>query len=84
MGFIQTRPSIKCFSCKTLPLLDQLDSTIAFLNKIKSIRMSSSTSAALDGAVNADDLKSFHEHLGKSSRVLALLGAGLSASSGIY
>ncbi|KAI7205807.1 SIR2 family histone deacetylase [Hortaea werneckii] len=29
------------------------------------------------------DVKSFHEHLTKSKRVLALLGAGLSASSGL-
>lgn len=28
-------------------------------------------------------LESFHEHLGKSKRILALLGAGLSASSGL-
>ncbi|KAI7302685.1 SIR2 family histone deacetylase [Hortaea werneckii] len=35
--------------------------------------------ASLDG----DDIKSFHEHLTKSKRVLALLGAGLSASSGL-
>lgn len=34
-------------------------------------------------AINEDDLRSFHEHLTKSTRVLALLGAGLSASSGL-
>ncbi|KAI7696372.1 SIR2 family histone deacetylase, partial [Hortaea werneckii] len=33
--------------------------------------------------LNEEDVKSFHEHLTKSKRVLALLGAGLSASSGL-
>ncbi|KAI7226232.1 SIR2 family histone deacetylase [Hortaea werneckii] len=33
--------------------------------------------------LNGGDVKSFHEHLTKSKRVLALLGAGLSASSGL-
>ncbi|KAI6893469.1 SIR2 family histone deacetylase [Hortaea werneckii] len=34
-------------------------------------------------SLDGDDIKSFHEHLTKSKRVLALLGAGLSASSGL-
>lgn len=33
--------------------------------------------------INAEDLASFQQHLSKSTRVLALLGAGLSASSGL-
>ncbi|KAI7079367.1 hypothetical protein KC352_g41693, partial [Hortaea werneckii] len=33
--------------------------------------------------LDEQDVKSFHEHLSKSKRVLALLGAGLSASSGL-
>ncbi|KAK0936763.1 hypothetical protein LTR29_011626 [Friedmanniomyces endolithicus] len=43
--------------------------------------MASSTTANV--AINTKDLASFHEHLKKSTRVLALLGAGLSASSGL-
>ncbi|TKA56745.1 hypothetical protein B0A55_11495 [Friedmanniomyces simplex] len=42
-----------------------------------------SSSTAPDAGINAEDLASFHEHLNKSTRVLALLGAGLSASSGL-
>lgn len=34
-------------------------------------------------AIDAQDLVSFHTHLKESRRVLALLGAGLSASSGL-
>jgi NAD-dependent SIR2 family protein deacetylase len=33
--------------------------------------------------IPAADLQSFREHLHKSTRILALLGAGLSASSGL-
>ncbi|KAK0251930.1 hypothetical protein LTR91_006482 [Friedmanniomyces endolithicus] len=43
--------------------------------------MASSTTTS--PVINAADLASFHEHLKKSARVLALLGAGLSASSGL-
>ena len=43
--------------------------------------MASSTTT--NPVINAADLASFHEHLKKSTRVLALLGAGLSASSGL-
>jgi hypothetical protein len=42
-----------------------------------------SSSARPDAAINKDDLDSFHECLKKSNRILALLGAGLSASSGL-
>ncbi|TKA79417.1 hypothetical protein B0A55_03509 [Friedmanniomyces simplex] len=42
-----------------------------------------SSSTAPDAGIDAEDLASFHEHLNKSTRVLALLGAGLSASSGL-
>ncbi|GAB1743812.1 hypothetical protein NU219Hw_g731t1 [Hortaea werneckii] len=42
-----------------------------------------SHSPASPTSLNEDDIKSFHEHLTKSKRVLALLGAGLSASSGL-
>ncbi|KAK7534760.1 putative SIR2 family histone deacetylase [Phyllosticta citribraziliensis] len=41
--------------------------------------MASSTASS----VSAADLKSFHDHLQSSTRILALLGAGLSASSGL-
>jgi NAD-dependent deacetylase sirtuin 5 len=41
------------------------------------------SSAAKPSVVPQQDLESFQEHLGKSTRILALLGAGLSASSGL-
>ena len=50
-------------------------------------RMASATagpsSRSSSSAVPAADLASFQEHLNKSTRILALLGAGLSASSGL-
>ena len=39
--------------------------------------------AAKPSVVPKNDLESFQEHLNKSTRILALLGAGLSASSGL-
>ncbi|KAF2020977.1 DHS-like NAD/FAD-binding domain-containing protein [Aaosphaeria arxii CBS 175.79] len=42
-----------------------------------------SSSAARPSVVPPQDLASFQEHLAKSTRILALLGAGLSASSGL-
>ena len=44
--------------------------------------MASSASIS-SSVVPAADLKSFQEHLAKSKRILAVLGAGLSASSGL-
>ena len=41
------------------------------------------TTAAKPSAVPPKDLESFQHHLAKSTRILALLGAGLSASSGL-
>ncbi|KAH8730777.1 DHS-like NAD/FAD-binding domain-containing protein [Phaeosphaeriaceae sp. PMI808] len=41
------------------------------------------SSAARPSVVPREDLESFQEHLNKSTRILALLGAGLSASSGL-
>jgi NAD-dependent deacetylase sirtuin 5 len=41
------------------------------------------SSAARPSVVPPKDLESFQEHLNKSTRILALLGAGLSASSGL-
>ncbi|CAN9079820.1 unnamed protein product [Alternaria alternata] len=41
------------------------------------------TTAAKPSAVPPKDLESFQQHLAKSTRILALLGAGLSASSGL-
>jgi NAD-dependent deacetylase sirtuin 5 len=41
------------------------------------------SSAARPSLVPQKDLESFQEHLSKSTRILALLGAGLSASSGL-
>ncbi|KAK7186433.1 DHS-like NAD/FAD-binding domain-containing protein [Paraphaeosphaeria sporulosa] len=41
------------------------------------------SSASRPGVVPQQDLESFQEHLNKSTRILALLGAGLSASSGL-
>lgn len=38
---------------------------------------------AKPSVVPKNDLESFQEHLNKSTRILALLGAGLSASSGL-
>jgi len=40
-------------------------------------------SAARTSVVPPEQLQSFQEHLSKSTRILALLGAGLSASSGL-
>lgn len=40
-------------------------------------------STAATSAIPAADLESFHRHLQSSDRILALLGAGLSASSGL-
>ncbi|KAK3701783.1 hypothetical protein LTR37_015303 [Vermiconidia calcicola] len=37
----------------------------------------------MSSSMNQSDLESFHSHLGQSKRILALLGAGLSASSGL-
>lgn len=45
--------------------------------------MSSSSIGDPDTLVDEGDLRSFHNALKKSSRVLALLGAGLSAPSGL-
>lgn len=42
-----------------------------------------STAARPNGIVPQKDLESFQQHLNKSTRILALLGAGLSASSGL-
>lgn len=42
-----------------------------------------SSAASKPFVVDPADLKSFHEHLKNSKRILALLGAGLSASSGL-
>jgi NAD-dependent deacetylase sirtuin 5 len=41
------------------------------------------SSATKPPIVPQQDLESFQEHLNKSTRILALLGAGLSASSGL-
>lgn len=41
------------------------------------------SSTAKPSIVPQKDLESFQEYLGKSKRVIALLGAGLSASSGL-
>jgi NAD-dependent deacetylase sirtuin 5 len=41
------------------------------------------SSAANPSVVPQKDLESFQQHLNKSTRILALLGAGLSASSGL-
>ncbi|KNG49892.1 nad-dependent deacetylase sirtuin-5 [Stemphylium lycopersici] len=41
------------------------------------------SSAARPSLVAQDQLESFQQHLNKSTRILALLGAGLSASSGL-
>jgi NAD-dependent deacetylase sirtuin 5 len=41
------------------------------------------SSAPRPSVVPQKDLESFQEHLNKSTRILALLGAGLSASSGL-
>jgi hypothetical protein len=41
------------------------------------------TTAAKPSAVPPKDLESFQQHLANSTRILALLGAGLSASSGL-
>jgi hypothetical protein len=60
------------------PLLD-FHSTISPLKHI--IRMAST--AARSEVVPQKDLESFQAHLNKSKRILALLGAGLSASSGL-
>lgn len=46
------------------------------------LRMAS-TAASSAAAIPAADLASFHKHLQSSTRILALLGAGLSASSGL-
>ena len=45
--------------------------------------MASSPSSAPPTSIPQADLDSFHKHLQSSTRILALLGAGLSASSGL-
>jgi NAD-dependent SIR2 family protein deacetylase len=45
--------------------------------------MASTATTTLPKGVSAADLESFQAHLSQSTRVLALLGAGLSASSGL-
>jgi hypothetical protein len=61
-----------------------LRSSIQHLNILKrsfastTIKMASSTAV-----IDQKDLSSFHAHLKESKRVLALLGAGISASSGL-
>ena len=41
------------------------------------------TMSSSESRLNEKDLESFHAHLKQSKRVLALLGAGISASSGL-
>ena len=56
------------------------------LNQFKSrdySTMSSSATSPNDVSFNQERLDEFHTHLKKSTRVLALCGAGLSASSGL-
>ena len=53
-----------------------VDHGLVFLPKTPRTRMSSSK-------ISEEDLNSFTEHLQNSSRILALCGAGLSASSGL-
>lgn len=45
--------------------------------------MASAVKQAALANISAADIKSFTEHLQKSKRIVALLGAGLSASSGL-
>lgn len=49
------------------------------------VRSFTSTMATADATstIPTMDLRSFHDHLSRSTRILALLGAGLSASSGL-
>ena len=54
----------------------------AILSLPRIIRRMAAT-AAKPSVVPKNDLESFQEHLNKSTRILALLGAGLSASSGL-
>lgn len=56
--------------------------TSALVTVIPLIRRMATT-AAKPSAVPPKDLESFQQHLAKSTRILALLGAGLSASSGL-
>ena len=53
------------------------------INKVISLNRMASSSAVPDVGIDQEQLNSFHAHLKKSTRVLALLGAGLSASSGL-
>lgn len=53
------------------------------LNTIKSSRSLIMSSSSSDNALDKAAVDSFHAHLKQSTRVLALLGAGLSASSGL-
>ena len=57
-------------------------SAISFITRIgfRKYRGMASTASALSSAA---DLESFRKHLESSNRILALLGAGLSASSGL-
>jgi len=79
---------LRC-SCMTLPTRGSLNALahkrplvpLNLINHSPTRTMASSTTTS--PVINAADLASFHEHLKKSARVLALLGAGLSASSGL-
>jgi NAD+-dependent protein deacetylase sirtuin 5 len=74
-----------CLLSKPTYPLSKLPMKSFFQNRFSKIRemATSSASQAQEPAINTEDLKSFHDHLKKSNRVLALLGAGLSASSGL-
>ncbi|KAK4549507.1 hypothetical protein LTR36_006504 [Oleoguttula mirabilis] len=45
--------------------------------------MASTSSLTADAVIDKERMDSFHAHLSKSTRVLSLLGAGLSATSGL-
>lgn len=48
-----------------------------------SLAMESSANQSAMSGIPAEDLRSFQRHLARSKRILVLLGAGLSASSGL-
>lgn len=61
--------------------LRRYNCSIPKFSLIQTVRRMTSTSQP--SVVPQADLESFQEHLNKSTRILALLGAGLSASSGL-
>lgn len=80
MPLLRTPP---CSPFSRFPFLSHNAYLKTPVTKNKSNKMASMSAAVPDTVIDQEQLESFHAHLSKSKRVLSLLGAGLSASSGL-